>query len=98
MQLRSLLADAAAEAYYEPRHVIDILQDYWQPWSGGEALPVPELLAALRPLIPRLYSISSSPLEHPTRVQVGSALPAYGYARHNQMLCGIRLQTEGTAE
>ena len=29
-----------------------------------------QLLAALRPLQPRLYSISSSQLEHPTRVQV----------------------------
>ena len=69
-QLQGLLADpAAAEAYFEPRHVLDLVQTFWQPWREGQSLPVPEFLATLRPLIPRLYSISSSPLENPQRVQ-----------------------------
>ena len=36
-----------------------------------------QVLAALRPLLPRLYSISSSQLEHPTRVQVTVAVVRY---------------------
>ena len=35
------------------------------------------MLAALRPLLPRLYSISSSQLEHPRRVQVTVAVVRY---------------------
>ena len=36
-----------------------------------------QVLAALRPLLPRLYSISSSQLEHPQRVQVTVAVVRY---------------------
>ena len=36
-----------------------------------------QVLAALRPLLPRLYSISSSQLEHPRRVQVTVAVVRY---------------------
>ena len=76
VQLELLAQDGAArEAYLEPRHLIDILQEFLPP---GARVAAQELLAALRPLIPRLYSISSSPLEHPARVQVprlGRATP-----------------------
>ena len=53
------------ERYLEPRHVIDVLTDFAFP-----RLPLEKLLRSLRPLQPRLYSISSSPLEAPRRVQV----------------------------
>lgn len=36
-----------------------------------------QVLAALRPLLPRLYSISSSQLEHPKHVQVTVAVVRY---------------------
>ena len=36
-----------------------------------------QVLAALRPLLPRLYSISSSQLEHAQRVQVTVAVVRY---------------------
>ncbi len=36
-----------------------------------------QVLAALRPLLPRMYSISSSQLEHPRRVQVTVAVVRY---------------------
>ena len=39
--------------------------------SASFASDLPRLLPCLRQLQPRLYSISSSPLEHPQRVQVG---------------------------
>ena len=83
-QLQALVEDtASAEAYYEPRHVVDVVHSFWRPWSKGTSMPVQDFLAALRPLIPRLYSISSSPLEHPTRVQVSLPLSLY----HLTALC-----------
>ena len=36
-----------------------------------------QVLAAMRPLLPRLYSISSSQLEHSTHVQVTVAVVRY---------------------
>jgi sulfite reductase (NADPH) flavoprotein alpha-component len=55
-----LAADAAAlEQYLAPRHVIDVLQEY----SAAKLTPQ-QLLGVLRPLQPRLYSISSTPLEY----------------------------------
>jgi sulfite reductase (NADPH) flavoprotein alpha-component len=65
-------AAAAAEAYLAPRHVADVLRD-WRPAALGPA----ELLACLRQLAPRLYSISSSPLEDPRRVQATVAAVRY---------------------
>jgi sulfite reductase (NADPH) flavoprotein alpha-component len=71
--LSALVADAAAaEAYLAPRHVADVLRD-WRPAALGPA----ELLACLRQLAPRLYSISSSPLEDPRRVQATVAAVRY---------------------
>lgn len=55
-----LSADAAVvEQYLAPRHVIDVLQEY----SAAKLTPQ-QLLGVLRPLQPRLYSISSTPLEY----------------------------------
>ena len=55
--LQSLLQPENAEALravLTDRQPIDLLQDHPAPWSGGA------LVAALRPLTPRLYSIASS--------------------------------------
>eukprot|EP00873_Tetraselmis_striata_P028990 jgi/Tetstr1/449254/TSEL_036459.t1 len=61
-----------AETYLSERHVTDILEDF-----PSAKLPLATLLACLRPLQPRLYSISSSPLESEGRVQVTVAVVRY---------------------
>ncbi|BDA47196.1 Sulfite reductase [NADPH] flavoprotein alpha-component [Coccomyxa sp. Obi] len=73
-RLRELIAsgESSIEAYFEPRHVADVLQDFS---SAKPALT--QVLATLRPLLPRLYSISSSMLEAERRVQVTVATVRY---------------------
>lgn len=71
--LASLIAggSAAAEAYFgSGRHVVDVLKEFAVPAKG---LGLSAVLATLKQLQPRLYSISSSPLEGPAGVQVGGA-------------------------
>ena len=66
----SSLQDGSAsdqEAYLALRHVADVLRDFL---PKGVRLSPEQLTRVLRPLQPRLYSISSSPLEDPRRVQV----------------------------
>ncbi|KAI8473830.1 MAG: sulfite reductase [Monoraphidium minutum] len=68
-----LLADKAAlESYLAPRHVIDVLRDF-----PAARVDYQQLLPALRQLQPRLYSISSSPLEAPCSVQATIAVVRY---------------------
>ena len=59
------------QAYLEPRHVVDVLSDF-----ADARLSSADLLPCLRPLQPRLYSISSSPLEGPGRVQASVSAPS----------------------
>ncbi|KAK9905499.1 hypothetical protein WJX75_000993 [Coccomyxa subellipsoidea] len=73
-KLKQLIAsgEASIEAYFEPRHVTDVLHDF------NEANPdLQKVLAALRPLLPRLYSISSSMLEGQRSVQITVATVRY---------------------
>ncbi len=70
-ELQDILQDEV-EAYLDKRHIIDILHDF-----SGSHPPLVTLLSCLRPLQPRLYSISSSQLEHPTHVQITVAVVKY---------------------
>ena len=70
-ELHDILQDEV-EAYLDKRHIIDILHDF-----SGSHPPLTSLLSCLRPLQPRLYSISSSQLEHPTHVQITVAVVKY---------------------
>lgn len=58
--------------YLADRHVIDVLKDFERATLSPE-----ELLSSLRQLAPRLYSISSSPLEKPGHVQITVAVVKY---------------------
>ena len=68
-------------AYLEKRHVIDVLRDFFSPDASGavpEAPLEPEsILKYLRQLVPRLYSISSSPLDDPRKVTLTVAVVGY---------------------
>ena len=60
------------EAYLATRHIVDILREMMPPRpkkSSAPGVTVEQLLSVLRPLQPRLYSISSSPLEDSRAVQ-----------------------------
>ncbi len=70
-ELEKLVSGSEEErqAYLEPRHVVDVLADFHDARLSPEGL-----LRCLRPLQPRLYSISSSPLEGAGRVQASPIL------------------------
>ena len=70
-ELQQILQDEV-EAYLDKRHIIDILHDF-----SGSHPPLASLLSCLRPLQPRLYSISSSQLEQARRVQITVAVVRY---------------------
>eukprot|EP00798_Chlamydomonas_sp_ICE-L_P023032 gene23032-30226_t len=71
--LSELKSDAVlCESYLSQRHVADILRDFPAAKLSPEAL-----LGALRQLQPRLYSISSSPLEGSSKVQATIAEVKY---------------------
>ena len=71
IELQEMLQEEV-EAYLDRRHIIDILHDF-----SGSHPPLASLLSCLRPLQPRLYSISSSQLEQPSRVQITVAVVRY---------------------
>ena len=70
-ELQDILQDEV-EAYLHKRHIIDILHNF-----SASHPPLATLLSFLRPLQPRLYSISSSQLEHHTHVQITVAVVKY---------------------
>ncbi|GMH36378.1 hypothetical protein BSKO_04246 [Bryopsis sp. KO-2023] len=65
--------DKLREEYLEERHLIDILQDFNQ----GKKLSIHQIIGCLRALQPRMYSISSSPLENPSSVSITVAEVMY---------------------
>lgn len=71
----------ARKAYTEANHVIDVVDGAWMR-------PEPQALAdAMRPLGPRLYSISSSPLAHPGEVHL--TVDVVRYEMHGSLRKGI---------
>ena len=71
---RLLAADAAEarEAFLEQREYIDLIEEF-----PGVKLGAQELVAHLRRLMPRLYSIASSPVLHPSQVHLTVAPVRY---------------------
>lgn len=65
-------------AYLEARHVIDILRDVFESSESNIRKPsAAGILKYLRQLVPRLYSISSTPLDDPTKVTLTVAVVEY---------------------
>jgi len=79
-----------AEQYLTPRHLVDLFREFC-------TLPVSAVLPCLRPLQPRMYSISSSMREDPRKVQVTIAVVRYESLGHERVgvcstYCGERLE------
>jgi len=72
-----LLARNDEESFLEGRDVLDILHDFPSA-RPREARDVGALISALSPMRPRLYSISSSPLAHPSEVHLTVGVVRYG--------------------
>ncbi|WP_284756452.1 sulfite reductase flavoprotein subunit alpha [Curtobacterium sp. ME-Dv--P-122a] len=80
------------------RDVLDLLRD-----AGPAAPGLDELLPNLRPLQARQYSISSSPLAHPDRIQLTIASVRYGdphrmYAGVASTFLADRVDPDGTVD
>lgn len=72
--LQALLADGQQDAlreYLNTRQLLDLLQEHPAPWSAHE------LVTALRPLTPRMYSIASSQTQVDEEVHLTLANVAY---------------------
>lgn len=67
-------ANAPLQAYLHHREVIDVLCDFPK---AAKSLTIRNMLAHLRPLAPRYYSISSTPVLQPTTVSVTAAVVRY---------------------
>jgi len=94
-KVRAVLA-SNVEKYLAPRHVSDILADF-----PAARLEPPQVLAGLRQLQPRLYSISSAQREGATRVAVTVAVVRYDALGRNRVgvastLLAERLQVGDT--
>ena len=63
---------AELQAWLWGRQLVDVLRAFPQQ------LPLASWLALLKPLQPRLYSISSSPLAHPQQVHLTVSTVRYG--------------------
>ena len=75
------------DAYLTDHQILDVLLDFAGA-TASAARPAPQDLAdALRPLQPRLYSISSSPKMHPGQVQL--TVGAVRYALHDRGRTGV---------
>ncbi len=84
-QLAELLDEDHKEKFKDyvwGRQIVDLLVDF--PAKG---LAAPELIGMLRPLPPRLYSIASSPREHPGEVHLTVA--AVRYDTHGRSRKGV---------
>jgi len=76
-RIKSLMADDALKSkYLDERHIIDILEDF-SPSKGKHWIDPDVVLKMLRQLAPRMYSISSSPLENPKKVTLTVAVVEY---------------------
>lgn len=94
-ELKGLLADPrAAAAWMKDRQVIDVLRAY------PAAVSPDRLLAALRPLTPRLYSIASGPSANPGEVHLTVGMvryEAFGHTHHGAASHALAGTVEGRA-
>jgi sulfite reductase (NADPH) flavoprotein alpha-component len=79
-ELAALLADrAAAAAWMKERQVVDVLRQY------PARVDAAALLASLRPLTPRLYSIASGPTANPGEVHLTVGVVRYAAWGHDHV-------------
>jgi len=70
-------SSADTQAYLAARHIADVVLDAQLPPAPSPPLSPAQVVGLLRTLQPRLYSISSSPLEAPGRVAITVAVVRY---------------------
>ena len=76
------------DAYLSDHQILDVLLDFVSGETASAVRPTPQALVdALRPLQPRLYSISSSPKMHPGQVHL--TVGAVRYHLHDRDRTGV---------
>lgn len=86
-ELQKLVEDTAAiKEYCDGRDLLDMLRDFG-PWKASAQ----DIVALLRQMVPRLYSIASSLAAHPDEVHLTIGAVRYtAYGRERKGVCSVQ--------